>query len=283
MSDRNPYMPEDVTPEAATDAASSGSTGAGCSPNGITLIFIVLTGLFIVYFAILMVNPYVPINPFPPRTPLPIYVVATADPFAIRDTPTPTKLPETPRLSAPLPSPTATIAPSDTAVVVTPPPLLTDTPLPPTATLIGGAEGAEVVEGAYTPPPPVDPALVTRSPLPFTVADEQVTYMANPNVQGCRWASIAGSALDLSGNPISGLAVRVRGEGIDEIRFTGTALTYSTGGYEIFLNGAPLQAEYIVQLLSRTGSPISEEFTVITSPLCEENVAIVDFVQNHPY
>ncbi len=288
MSD-NPYLPDDLPEDALTDTDERQQRSGCLSPNAITLIFLVLTGLVIIYVAILLANPYVPINPFPPRTPLPVYVVATADPNRPTDTPPPTKLPETPRLStaAPTitPTPTATSSPLPTAtqIIASPPRLPSATPVLPTPTLISGGGAAAAVEGVFTPPPSGDPAQYTPSAFPFTVYEDAVTYIANPNDQGCRWASIAGSATDLEGQPISGLAVHVVGEGIDEIRFTGTALTYGPGGFEIFLNGAPLQGEYVVQLLSQTGSPISEEFTVETSPVCEENVAIVNFVQNHAY
>ena len=85
------------------------------------------------------------------------------------------------------------------------------------------------------------------------------------------------------GEPVAGLAVRVIGEGIDEIRFTGTASAFGAGGYEVFLNGAPLEAQYTVQLLSQTGAPISEAFSVTTQSSCETNVSVVSFVQNHTY
>ncbi len=292
MSD-DPYLPDDLPaaqPSVGQDDVPPGRPGC-LSPNVVGAFFLLLTVLFLVYFGVLMVNPYVPINPFPPRTPLPVYVVATADPFAPTATLTPTKPPDTPQLNtlAPTASPTQTPQPAltttqeATAVVVTPPRLPTATSIPPTATLVGGPAQGEAVEGVFTPPPPGDPALYTRAPFPFTIYQDAVTYIANPNDQGCRWASIAGSVTDLAGEPVAGLAVHVVGGGIDEIRFTGTAPTYGAGGFEIFLNGAPLRGEYAVQLLSQTGAPISEEFTVETSPVCEENVAIVNFVQNHAY
>ncbi len=292
MSD-DPYRPDDVPGPALPAGLDQAGTGRpGClSPGPLTVFFLLLTVLYLVYFGILLVNPYVPINPFPPRTPLPIYVVATADPNRPTVTATPTKLPETPRLStlAATVTPTATgpsaatTSPTLTPVVGELPRLPTATPVTPTPTLISGPGSGQVLEGVFTPPPPGDPALYTRSPFPFTVYGDEAAYIANPNDQGCRWASIAGSVTDLEGQPVAGLAVHVVGEGIDEIRFTGTALTYGAGGYEVFLNGAPLRSQYVVQLLGQTGAPISEPFTVVTSPVCEENVAIVNFVQNYAY
>ncbi len=289
----DPYRPDDLPLEGGNAGSHADRAGRpGClSPGVVSVFFLLLTALFLAYFGLLLVNPYVPINPFPPRTPLPIYVIATADPDRPTATLTATKLPETPRLNTLEPTLTPSQPPSPTdagtstarPVVGEQPRIPTITPVTPTPTLVSGPQQGDVIEGVFTPPPVGDPASYTRSPFPFTVFGDGVEYIANPNDQACRWASVAGSVTDINGQPLPGLAVHVVGEGIDEIRFTGTALTYGSGGYEVFLNGAPLRSQYAVQLLSQTGTPISAEFTVTTSPLCEENVAIVNFVQNFEY
>ena len=286
----NPYLPDDLAAEEAPPSEEMVGRPGCLSVRAITVLFLFLTALVLVYFGILLVNPYVPINLFPPRTPLPVFVVATANPNPPTETPVPTKLPETPRLETLAPTLTATLSPAPTladtatpAVIVTLPRLPTGTLIVPTPTLVSNLEAGQVVEGVFTPPPPGDSSAYTPAPFPFTMYGDAVQYVPNPNDQGCRWASIAGSVTNLDGIALAGLAVRVVGEGIDEIRFTGTALTYGPGGFEIFLNGAPIRDQYVVQLLSQTGSPISDEFTVETSSSCEENVAIVNFVQNHPY
>lgn len=289
----DPYRPDDRPPEQVTAGSQADKAGRpGClSPGSISVFFLGLTVLFLIYFALLIVNPYVPINPFPPRTPLPIYIVASADPNVPMVTPTPTKLSETPRFSTlePTAAPTLPPSPTDagpasaTPIVGDQPRVPTATPITPTPTLVSGPGLGDIITGVFTPPPAGDAASFTRSPFPFTVFGDEVQYIANPNDQACRWASIAGSVTDIDGQPLPGLALHVMGEGIDEIRFTGTALTYGDGGYEVFLNGAPLRSQYVVQLLSQTGTPISAEFTVTTSASCEENVAIVNFVQNFEY
>jgi hypothetical protein len=286
----NPYLPDDMAAEEAPPSEELVGRPGCLSVRAITYFFLFLTVLVLIYFGILLVNPYVPINLFPPRTPLPVYVVATANPNLPTATPVPTKLPETPRLNTLEPTSSPTLVPSPTladtatpAVIVSLPSIPTGTLIVPTPTLVSNQEPGQVVEDVFTPPPPGNVSEYTRSPFPFTIFGDAVQYVLNPNDQGCRWASIAGSVTNLDGVALAGLAVRVVGEGIDEIRFTGTALTYGPGGFEIFLNGAPLRGQYVVQLLSQTGSPISDEFTVETSSSCEENVAIVNFVQNHPY
>lgn len=298
----DPYMPDDPPESPQLKEPFSGEREAdepvGCllSPNTVTAILLFLTALFVVYFVILMVNPYVPINPFPPRTPFPEIVVATLDPNVPTATPTATKLPNTPGLNTLAPTvPTETptvlvftdtpiLSPTVTQVLVAPPSTTTSTAIPqPTLTLIGdpgeGVEGQQV----FTPPPPGNPAQFTRSPFPFTVYDDAVVYVTNPNERGCNWASISGAVTDLAGEPVRGLGIQLTGEGLDEVRFSGTAPTFGDGGYEFFLNGTPVRGLYTVQLLSQTGAPISEEFVVQTSPVCEENVAIVNFVQNHEF
>lgn len=290
MSKKNPYLPEDFyEPELLTLDDDERSRPGCFSANFVTVVFLLLTVAFLVYFGTLLANPYLPINPFPPRTPLPVYVVATIDPNPPTSTPLPTKLADAPRLSTLAPTPTATATmtgtplPTTTQVLVEPPSVPTNTRVPPTATLIRGSGSGQFIEGVFTPPPPGDPDLYTRAPYPFTVFDDAVTYIENPNGEGCRWASVAGSVTNLGGTPISGFAVHVVGEGIDEISFTGTAMTYGAGGFEVFLSSAPLRGQYTVRLLSQTGTPLSAEFSMQTSPICEENVAIVNFVQNYLY
>ncbi len=285
---KDPYLPDDVDPEALKAARRTSAGRAGClTPNAIAGLFLVLTLVYLVYFGVLLANPYLPINPFPPRTPLPVYVVATADPRGLAASPSPTKVPEVARLTTLVPTVTPTVTPSLTPTVtatppvITPPRLATRTLIPPSPTLIGAASNVPAAGLVITPPPAIDPAAVTRAPFQFTVYGERAAYIRNANDQGCRWASIAGTVIGLNGEALIGMAVRVVGEGIDEIRFTGTAPAYGAGGYEVFLNSAPLEAQYVVQLLNQTGVPVSEAFTVVTSPECEENVAVVTFVQNH--
>jgi hypothetical protein len=287
----NPYLPEGFSPADLPAGGDEVLGRPGClTAQGVTALFLILTLVFLGYFGLLLVNPYVPVNPFPPRTPLPVYVVATANPNPPTLTPVPTKIPDLPQLSTLVPTDTATpleqpsvTASATPAVIVTLPGFPTGTIIVPSPTLVSGGTPVQVVEGVFTPPPPGNAAEYTRAPFPFTVYEDAASYMQNPNTSGCRWASIAGAVTNLDGVPLAGLAVRVIGEGIDEIRFTGTALTYGPSGYEIFLNGAPLRGQYIVQLLSQTGSPISAPFTVETSAVCEENVSIVNFVQNYAY
>jgi|FLYN01.1.fsa_nt_gi hypothetical protein len=161
--------------------------------------------------------------------------------------------------------------------------IITATPLPATATL----PPTPGPTASFTPLPPeaigptaLPPATFTPALFPFTLAESGVVYVPNANGEGCNWSSIAGSVTDLQGQPLNGYGVRVRGENRDETVFSGSAITFGPGGFELFLNGTPLAGEYTVQLLSPSGAPVSDEYPVSTRTSCEQNVAIVSFVQN---
>ncbi len=238
--------------------------GYACA-DVITAIFLLLTILVLSATILLIANPRSPLNPFPPPT-FPALLVL-ASPFPT-DTPTQTLTPEpaTPTLATPTPSASPTRTP-------TPTPTVTNTP---------------VVGGAVIPTSTVTARVATQpqytlSPFPFTV--KSVLYVANSTKEGCDWQSIAGSVLDLSNKPIKGLAVRVTGANgnIDEIDYSGTKPNFGESGFEIFLGAKPVDDQYTVQLIGRTGSPISDTITVETHTSCDENIVVVNFVQNHAY
>jgi len=107
---------------------------------------------------------------------------------------------------------------------------------------------------------------------------EGVIYIANGNGLGCDWSSIAGSVSAADGSAINGYRVRIMGNGLDETVFSGAALTFGAGGFELPLLGSPVQAEYSVQLLSPQGTPVSEVLTLTTRSDCDGNVALLNFV-----
>jgi len=158
--------------------------------------------------------------------------------------------------------------------------LITATFLPPT----------ETPPPTVTPPPTLGPtptftpipaeAIPTQASLfPFVAANNGAVFVPNGNDQGCDWASIAGSVTDLLGAPLDGYGVRITSENLDETVFTGSAQTFGPGGFELFLNGAPQVGMYTIQLLSPQEVPLSEEYTFTTRATCEENVAVVSFLQ----
>jgi len=108
-----------------------------------------------------------------------------------------------------------------------------------------------------------------------------VLYAPNNNGTGCNWASIAGSVTDTDGLPLNNYGVQIRhvADNLDVKVFSGSALTFGPGGFELAIGGTPQAGEFVVQLFSPAGAPVSEEYTVMTRDTCEENVAVLRFVQ----
>lgn len=121
------------------------------------------------------------------------------------------------------------------------------------------------------------------SDQPFVLAEAGVIYAPNANGQGCDWASIAGSVSGLGGEPLDNFGVQITdaedAERLDVKVFSGSAATFGAGGFELPLGGAPLEGEYIVQLFSAAGAPLSDEYRVATRASCDENVAVLNFIQ----
>lgn len=157
------------------------------------------------------------------------------------------------------------------------PVIITTTPLPPTPTL--SPTPAPPTPSPTFTPLPVE-ALATSAPFPFALVDAGVVYAPNGNGQGCAWASLAGSVTDAGGGPLDGYQVRVSGDGLEQAVFTGAALTYGPGGFELPLGEAPRAAEYTVQLFDPDGAPVSDVYRIVTRADCDGSVAIISFVQS---
>jgi hypothetical protein len=248
----------DLESPAMLEEPGSRREGRFGLPDVVSLLFLALTVIAGLVYLILALNPHLPINPFPPRPMVmpTLFEIPTSTPtievMTLPPTWTPSAQPPVAETATPLPTGTGTLEP-----------------------------GASV-----TPFTPVGPQ-PTASLFPFTVQDEAVHYIPNPNEEECAWLSIAGQVFGLDGEPIDGLAVQVTGdEGrFSTIVFTGTAPDFGEGAYEVFLDNTPKEAEYQVQLIepSLGGAPLSEVVIVRTLSSCDKNVALVNFVQNHPY
>lgn len=153
-------------------------------------------------------------------------------------------------------------------VTTTPLPESAPPPAPPTAT-------PAAPTATFTPLAVVSPA---PGAYPFRLDPAGIVYAPNGNGQGCAWSSIAGAVTGADGAPLAGYGVRVTGAGRTDTVFSGSAGTFGAGGYELFLNSAPLEMAYTVQLLDPQGTPASEAYPVVTLAACESNVAIVNFV-----
>ena len=152
--------------------------------------------------------------------------------------------------------------------------VITATFLPPTALPTGTIEPTAtftpvVVETGGTP----------QAGYSFILAHEQPVYAPNANEKGCNWSSIAGTVTDKQGRALDGYRVRVSGNGINETVFSGAAITFGAGGFELFLNGTPQAQTYTVQLLDPNSQPLSPPYSVTTQASCDQNVAVLQFTQ----
>jgi len=124
------------------------------------------------------------------------------------------------------------------------------------------------------------------SGLPFVITDAGVLYTPNGNGSGCDWASIGGTVTGLNGEPLNGFRVRITdAENPDQFQvevFSGAVVTFGDGGFEYPLGNTPRAGRYDVQLFSSAGAPLSDAYRIVTRDRCEENVAIVTFVQVAP-
>lgn len=146
--------------------------------------------------------------------------------------------------------------------------ILTATFLPPTATL----------PPTPGPTPSFTPLAVEKPPTPafrFTLAS--TLYAPNGNDQGCDWSSIAGTVTSRDGLALDGYSIHIVGEDLDQTVFTGTTLTFGSGGFELFLNGVPQEKPYMVQLLSPQGEVLSDLYPITTRAACDQNVVILTF------
>lgn len=217
--------------------------------NFVSFLFLLATVGMVIYTVLLIQNPNAPYNLFPPDTPAPtptLFVIGGEGGLP------PTWTPPPPPTEEPSPTPGAT-------------PTRTATP-PPTPTRL-------------TPEPG---ATVTISFFPFTPQDDAVTYTRNTREEECAWASIAGQVFDQNGGPVIGLPVQVTGDNFEQIVFTGAEPFFGPSGYEVKINTTPVEDEFVVRLLGTTGQPYSEPVVVRTLSSCDRNIAVLNFVQNHP-
>lgn len=223
--------------------------------NLLTAVTLLLAIAIALVFGAVMINPYLPFNPYPPPT-----LPATLGP------PTATKTPEIYLPSTWTPSITFTEVPS-----ITPTPTETETPPPPPG---AGTETA-------TPETQSDAQFLPQQGSPSYIADER----------GCEHMGVGGKVFDLSGAAISGLAVRVGGElagapvgPMDSL--TGSAADrFGFGGYYFELADSPVASQDTVwvQLLdSSSGLPLSDQLYLTTYDSCDQNLILINWRQVQP-
>jgi hypothetical protein len=225
-----PLAPQEDRPRPAAPKSGPKPKRSLAWQDKVAIFFALATISMIAYVALLISNPYTPLNFFAPPTPMPLLITATPGPT----------LPPT---SSPAPTHEPTLTPVPT--------------------------------GTFTPIP-----AGSLTNFTFALADAGVIYVANSAERGgCNWSSIAGSVTDRQGQGLDGYGIHISGDGVDNTVFSGPTSAYGPGGFELPLNGAPKQAQYTVQLLSPDNQPVSEAYPIATHDQCDQNIAVVSFVQ----
>jgi len=211
-------------------------------------------------YGVILINPQVSFNPYPPPT-----LPPTVGPPTVTNTPAiylPTEIPRSPT-ARPLPTTAAT-------ATLTPPPEET---LTPTAT--------ETVD--LTPPATV------QAGAQFELQPGSPTHTAH--VEGCSVMGVGGRVFDTQSAPIIGLAVRMGGElgglnigTLDSLTGSATDL-FGFGGYYFDLGDTPIASENTlwIQLIDASSeSPLSGQIFLTTYANCEQNLVLVNLRQVGP-
>ncbi|MFN8560478.1 MAG: hypothetical protein U0703_02320 [Anaerolineae bacterium] len=253
--DRFPTLPDEPTPPPRRRRAPETEREVDSmdrTRNLITVLFLLGTVAAIAYFVTIWQNPYSPLNPLSPPTPLPLMITATY-------TPAPTSTP----------APTLTLEPSSTP---------TEFPtLEPTPTFTPVFLEALSTETGIS----LEPGDAAN--YRFDLQQGHPIYLTNPDARGgCRWSSIAGSVISYEGDALNGYGVRIAGEGVDETVATGSAPGFGPGGFEVPLGNEARDAQFVAQLLDPQGTPVSPVYTVATLSQCDFNIAALRFVETEP-
>lgn len=154
---------------------------------------------------------------------------------------------------------------------------------------------ANDISPTQTPTNTIIPPTVTPKPFPEVVPtlESGVLFevqagspISIQHQSGCQNSYIAGSIINLDGDPLKGITVRLSSPNTGESDFfveviSGSAIQYSTSGYEINLgnlNPEGIQRNIYLQLFLEDGTTASSMITFKTSGNCQ-NVIIVNFEQ----
>lgn len=259
------------------DALEPAQDSAALIWNILTVIVVLMTVCVCIVIGLLMINPQISFNPYPPPT-LPVeaeFPTATPTPKSVLP---PTWTPAPTLFATPTPIPTNTLVPTNTETAV-------DTALPP-----------EVSPTSETPSegePTSTPVIATASPtpsegMPFVLHPGDPVAINNIGHQelGCKWMGVGGRAFDLTGAPVEqGLFIQlggtVGGETVEMLGMLGMVATYGPGSYEFVLGDAPAESTQLlwVQLLDQAMLPLSNKIYFDTFADCEKNLILINFNQ----
>lgn len=202
-------------------------------------------------------------------------------------TPSETTLPPTYTHTATV---TLTYTPSNTpTVTATPTATITDTPAPTlTPSLTFTPSISPTLTPSYTPTGPTPTPTLTEIPYPFKLRESPPRIVQNfANSAGCNWQGIGGQVLSFDGSDYrnSNLVVRAfksSSEALDRTAKIGSNTLYGNTGWEIALETGITDDVYFVQLETINGSKISPTYQIKFPASCDQNVAVLNFIQTRP-
>lgn len=225
-----------------------------------TYYFWISSIFLLIYFIVIYIDPYNPLNPFMPPPPI-------AEETSFELLPTNTAVPQatftlTPTL-------TQTLASTSSALPEEATPTATFIPYPtPTNVVLATSQPADTPENrAY-----------------FIPREDSPSYIAYGG--GCSGVYLAGNVVDLNDRPVVLLTVRATGtigdQTVDLEVLSGSNTDYSESGWEIKLSDqkADTFGTITVGLYAQGRfDPISDLVVINTYDDCSRNLAVVNFVQ----
>lgn len=195
------------------------------------------------------------------------------------------------------PTPLPTGAPAGTltgtsmlAVTLAPviPATATRTPLPTRGA--GQPSPTPTATPTFTPSPSASPAPFGPSPtptpvLPFILQPGTPLLRSNfANAEGCEWEGIAGQVVNTMGDPVLGIRVMVSGDTFEtQTVESGTNDDYGPSGWEVAVSTQPDNGWFWVMLMAEDGAPLSPVAEIVFPAACQQNLALVNFVQIRPF
>ena len=229
--------------------------------NCLTILILMGATITVGVFFLIYLNPYLPLNPFPPPT-----LPATA--FI----PSPTA---TIHLNLPATwTPTFTLLPTET---LTPAPTATDLPTSTLFTLLTPSNTPTSTN------PPSGYIYEIQAGSPYYISN-----LYYPE-KGCNWMGIAGQIFSPTGKPLTNQVVAVTGTlentTLDLVTLTGLAQAYGPGGYEITLSSVVTASSkpLVIQIYDMQGKILAEPVYFNTLADCRKNLVIMNFKQTDKY
>jgi hypothetical protein len=98
------------------------------------------------------------------------------------------------------------------------------------------------------------------------------------NTAGCNWQGLAGQVTTDRGEPLRGVEVRVRGEGVNLSTLSGLAPFYGPSGWEIRVAELPNTGRYVIDLWV-AGQQASPSQEIVFPGVCQQNLATLNFIR----